>query len=217
MAHGPAYPCPVFVICRGAGRHTLGPEGIEGEVTVVHGPLDIAEACAAVFSLQPDEGHLAAVVTEDDDIAEERIEHVRGVILRLAAVGDVDRLEMADGIVGRVAIEAAVASIVPGDIEPADKAAQGILGGELAVERLLLAGPVGEDIGCHAVADTDGSDGVEADEGAVVLRAVVVGAFEQDALREEVPDLEVSLHGRVQVARDGCMDGVECVCLHDAD
>ena len=124
---------------------------------------------------------------------------------------------MADGIVGRVAIEAAVAGIVPGDIEPADKAAQGILGGELAVERLLLAGPVGEDIGRHAVADTDGSDGVEADEGAVVLRAVVVGAFEQDALREEVADLEVSLHGRVQVARDGCMDGVECVCLHDAD
>ena len=207
----------MFVICRGAGRPTLGPEGIEGEVAVVHGPLDIAEARAAVFSLQPDEGHLAAVVTEDDDVAEERVEHVRGVILRLAAVGEVDRLEMADSIIGRVAIEAAVASIVPGDIEPADKAAQGILGGKLAVERLLLAGPVGEDIGRHAVADADGSDGVEADEGAVVLRAVIVGAFEQDALREEVADLEVSLHGRVQVARDGCMDGVECVCLHDAD
>ena len=217
MVHGPTYPYPVFVICRGAGRPTLGPEGIEGEVAVVHGPLDIAEARAAVFSLQPDEGHLAAVVTEDNDIAEERVEHVRGVILRLAAVGDVDRLEMADSIIGRVAIEAAVAGIVPGDIEPADKAAQGILGGELAVERLLLAGPVGEDIGRHAVADADGSDGVEADEGAVVLRAVVVGAFEQDALREEVADLQVSLHGRVQVARDGCMDGVECVCLHDAD
>ena len=149
-------------------------EGPDGDGLIEH----------SVQTDEPDEGHLAAVVTEDDDIAEERIEHVRGVILRLAAVGDVDRLEMADGIVGRLAIEAAVASIVPGDIEPADKAAQGILGGELAVERLLLAGPVGEDIGRHAVADTDGSDGVKADEGAVVLRAVVVGAFEQDALQE---------------------------------
>ena len=69
----------------------------------------------------------------------------------------------------------------------------------------FFGGVVGKVHESLAVADAEGSERVETDEGAVVLCAVIVRTLHERTLREEVSHFEIGSHRRTQVTGQGCV------------
>ena len=151
---------------------------------------------------------------ENNEVTVEDVDGVGSIVLGIAAVRDLDGFEVTDGVEGRVSVKSAIVRILSFDVEMGKETVEGIRHGKVRCERFPVDGAVRVDSGRRIVVDTDVCNGVQSDERTVVVSPVVVGAFEQDTLREEVAYLQVGARRCVQVSQKDFVLGLKVVGFH---
>ena len=96
----------VLLVGERRGRLADGVEAIRLHVRLVHRALQVSELAVAVVAVlgQGDERHRVVEVVEDDEVAVEDIVDVGGIVFCHRGVLDLDVLEVAHGVEGRVAV-----------------------------------------------------------------------------------------------------------------
>ena len=211
MGYAPLHHGLVIVVGDGRSDIADGGEGELRHVVIVDNGLNLGGAALLAGEQVFDDGHLVVEMVDPDDEAIENIVDVgdRGELI--ARLGDINFVEVSDGVVGGVAEEAVARGWVAVKAESVDVGAQGV--GDVGVLRHfdIYDGAIGVGGSDDVVAEHERADRVDAHERHGVLLRVVVGAFEERRLRIEVTQFEIDAHRRLQVGRYG---GSLCYYLH---
>ena len=124
----------VLLIGERRGSLADGVEAIGLHACLVHRALQVGELTVAVVAVlgQGDERHRVVEVIKDDEVAVEDVVDVRRIVLRHGRVLDVDILEVANGVEGRVAIESTEVGALTLDMEAMDEVVEVLDDGQLA-------------------------------------------------------------------------------------
>ena len=204
----------VFFVGQGTGGFAYGTEGIRGIVAVVDRLFDFLDVARFSVSLKFHKYHLAFEIIEHDQILVEDVEDFGRIVLRVAAVFHRNLFKVADSIECRVSVDTAVTGVFAFHAEAPEEFPEGIFHPEFCTQGFLFAAFVGKHGGYGSVIDREACNGVQTDERTVVFHSVVVGTFQQDALRKQVAHLQVRADGSVQVAGQYLVAGGISKCFH---
>ena len=147
-------------------------------------------------------------MVKHDDILEQEVKHVRGIITLHRRVLNGNILKIAYGVGGRIAKDTIVLTAVSHNVESLHEVVESLgdsLLGPAAVfhgNSALLPRTIREEHGNAAMAHLDGCHGMDADETLSIVVSVVVGTLHEHRLRIEVTQPHIQCHGRDKVAKD---------------
>ena len=203
----------VLLIGERRGGLTDRVEAVRFHICLVHCALQVGKLSVAVVAVlgQGDECHRVVEMVEDDEVAVEDIVDVGCIVLCHRGVLDLDVLEVAHGVEGRVAVEAAEVGTLAFDMEAMDEVVEVFDDGQLAGlalagtrggQLMFLGGAVGQRDDRLTMTDSDGGNRVDADKRPCVFRAVIVRALHQRTLRIDVAQPHVYGYGCIEVGEN---------------
>ena len=173
---------------------------VGGVVAVQYRLFHFINVARLVVALQLHQHHLALEVVEHNQVLVENVENLRRIVLRVAAVFHRNLFEIADGIERGVAVHSSVAGIFSFHLKLSQEILESIFHLELGSERTFFTAFVRKDRSHDSVVYGETGNGVQSDKRAVVFHSVIIGTFQQNALRKQVAHFQVRAHRRMQVA-----------------
>ena len=187
----------VLLVGEGRGDLAHGMEAIEGHIGT--GQTEFQLVQCGTFSLGYEFMEVEDIVemVELQDIAEEDVEHVGGIVEGLGLVLDINLLEIADGIERGEAPQGTAVQLagiaLEGELlhELTDEGIAAVLG------RNVTGGGTAVGIGTAALAMpyTHLCQGSDADEGMGILARMIVAGLHEDALLGGVAEPQIGTHG----------------------
>ena len=194
----------VFLVGKRRAHFAHGMEVVLLDIRLVHGAED-----AFQISLTAKRNHRKPVVemVEDNQVAEQDVEHIGRIVLLLRLVLYRDVLEIAHGIERGVAVETTELGVRACYFNMVDERVDGFGTAETCTQLTLHLGSIRIADGGHAMTNGHRGNGIDANERARVVLCVIVAALHECTLGIKVAQTHVDTYWRIEIGQYGTTDG----------